>query len=249
MSLGDRTLTGPSNFVPPEQRHIGMVFQDGALFPHLTVEQNVMFGVHRLADRKVRVSDALDLVDLKSFASRLPSQLSGGQRQRVALARALAPHPSVLLLDEPFSSLDAGLRLSLRTEVHSLLTTLDITTVFVTHDQEEAFVLGEQVAVMNGGEILQFATPSVLYSDPASEWVASFVGAANLVDGTASGSAADTRVGTIPIRIDTTGDVRVLVRPEHLRLDSGGSWDVQLIEFYGHDTMYTVTNNGQELKV
>ncbi len=249
VSLGTRTLTSDAEFIAPEQRLIGMVFQDGALFPHLTVAQNVAFGVHKHPDRKQRVQDALELVDLESYGSRLPTQLSGGQRQRVALARALAPHPSVLLLDEPFSSLDAGLRVSLRTDVHVLLKSLDVTTVFVTHDQEEAFVLGDQVAVMNEGEILQFATPSQLYSDPATEWVAQFVGAANLLDGDATGTSANTSIGTIPIRDARSGPVRVLVRPEHLTLETDGAWKIQLVEFYGHDTMYIASRNGQELRV
>ena len=153
--VGGRLLTGPATSVPPEHRRVGMVFQDWGLFPHLTVAQNVGYGLPRGERRGARVDEALELVGLVGLGHRSPTTLSGGQQQRVALARALAPRPSVLLLDEPFSNLDAALRVQVRGEVHRLLRELGVTTVFVTHDQEEAFVLGDEVAVMSEGRVVQ----------------------------------------------------------------------------------------------
>ena len=161
------------------------------------------------------------MVDIAELADRLPGSLSGGQQQRVALARALAPRPSVLLLDEPFSSLDTKLRAEVRTEVTQLLRQLDVTSVFVTHDQDEAFTLGDEVAVMRGGQILQQAAPTELYEHPADPWLAVFVGEADLLPGTAAGTAATTQLGRIPLCVDTQGDVQVLVRPEEIVLTEG----------------------------
>ena len=150
VSVGDQVMAGPSTWVPPEKRNVGMVFQDWALFPHLTVGKNVGYGLDRAERKGSRISEALDMVGLADLVDRMPDTLSGGQQQRVALARAIAPRPSVLLLDEPFSNLDSALRVGVRTEVHRLLIDLGITSIFVTHDQEEAFVLGDEVAVMSG---------------------------------------------------------------------------------------------------
>ena len=236
--VGDDVLTGPGRFVAPEDRRVGMVFQDGALFPHLTVAENVAFGIHRAKDRDRRVAAALDLVGLGELANRLPGNLSGGERQRVALARALAPEPAVLLLDEPFASLDATLRVQLRTEVRRLLGELGITSLFVTHDQDEAFVLGDEIAVMQCGRIHQVGSPASLYERPADRWVAGFVGEANLIGGTASDGRAATDIGEVPLAGVASGAVDVLLRPEHLRLDAEGPWTVEVVEFYGHDSMY-----------
>jgi iron(III) transport system ATP-binding protein len=155
--LGERLLSGRGTFVAPERRRIGMVFQDWALFPHLSVGRNVGFGLTRAERRSGRIEAALQLVELTGLADRMPATLSGGQQQRVALARALANRPAALLLDEPFSNLDATLRVSIRAEVQRLLRELSLTAVFVTHDQEEAFLLGDQVAVMLGGTVVQQA--------------------------------------------------------------------------------------------
>jgi len=185
--VGDRVLSASARDIhlPPEKRQVGMVFQDWALFPHLTVAQNVGYGLPRSERRGSRVDAALHMVGLDGLGDRQPATLSGGQQQRVALARALAPQPGVLLLDEPFSNLDSTLRVQVRTEVHQLLAELGVTTVFVTHDQEEAFVLGHEVAVMQAGRIAQQARPADLYARPANRWVATFVGDANLVAGDA----------------------------------------------------------------
>jgi iron(III) transport system ATP-binding protein len=252
VTIDGRVLTGPGTYVPPERRRISLVFQDWALFPHLSVADNVAYGLGRGADRAGRVTAALELVGLGSLGDRMPSTLSGGQQQRVALARAIAPEPTILLLDEPFSNLDTSLRTQVRSEVHELLVTLGITTVIVTHDQDEAFVLGDQVAVMSGGRVVQQDTPAGLYANPASPWVATFVGDANLVDGevrtTGSDAEAHTALGVIPLRgVPAVPDgapggatAQILVRPEECRVTPGGTARVELIEYYGHDTVYVV---------
>jgi len=258
--VGERTLTSPADFVPPERRRIGMVFQDWALFPHLTVARNVAYGVSRADDSDARVEEALDMVGLAGLGDRLPGTLSGGQQQRVALARALAPHPAVLLLDEPFSNLDTALRVQVRSEVHALLVELGVTTVFVTHDQEEAFVLGDGVAVMTEGLVVQQAAPAELYAAPATRWVAEFVGEANLLVGEAARGRAATAIGPVDLEHDHQGTVDVLLRPEELRLADAaggvapdsvmGEGVVDLVEFYGHDTIYVVgLADGTQLRV
>ena len=249
IGVGDRVLTSGRTMVPPERRQIGMVFQDWALFPHLSVGGNVGYGLPRGERGAERVEAALAMVGLEGLAERSPATLSGGQQQRVALARALAPRPSVLLLDEPFSNLDTSLRVEVRTEVHRLLVELGITTVFVTHDQEEAFVLGDEVAVMRAGRIEQRAAPAALYAAPASPWVAGFVGDANLVLGHAAGDHARTAVGPVALATEATGPVEVLVRPEALALTPGNSGVVELVEFYGHDSVYEVAlDHGPRLR-
>ena len=252
VSVDGRVLAGPDTFVPPERRRISLVFQDWALFPHLSVADNVGYGLGRGSDRSGRIDQALAMVGLTGLGDRMPGTLSGGQQQRVALARAVAPEPAILLLDEPFSNLDTSLRAQVRSEVHELLVELGITTVVVTHDQDEAFVLGDQVAVMQAGRIVQQDTPAGLYANPASPWVATFVGDANLVDGTvgddAGSTMADTAIGAIPLRgvpVNRAGGVaRVLVRPEECRLVQGGDARVELVEYYGHDTVYVVGLSG-----
>jgi iron(III) transport system ATP-binding protein len=243
--VGDEILTGDGTFVPPERRRIGMVFQDWALFPHMSVADNVRYGLGR--DAPVgRVDDALTMVGLSGLGDRQPGTLSGGQQQRVALARAIAPQPRCLLLDEPFSNLDTALRVQVRTEVHQLLAELDITCIFVTHDQAEAFVLGEQVAVMDKGVIVQHGTPSDLYERPVTPWVAGFVGEANLLAGTVDGGTAATSVGPVPLSSPVEGSVSVLARPEALRLADGDTATVELVEYYGHDTLYVVRLDGAD---
>ena len=238
---GGRVLSGDAVWVPPERREIGMVFQDWALFPHMSVAANVAYGLPRRSG-SARVDRALAMVGLEGMGDRLPGTLSGGQQQRVALARALAPEPGVLLLDEPFSNLDTALRVQVRAEVRRLLTALGVSTVFVTHDQGEAFVLGDRVAVMAEGRIVQVGVPSDLYEDPVSPWVAGFVGDANLLDGEADGAGASTPCGPCSLRTEVTGAVSVLARPEELRLTAAGpsNGTVALVEYHGHDTVYLV---------
>ncbi len=244
ITVGDLMVDDTDTFVAPERRGVGMVFQDWALFPHLSVARNVGYGVRDRAERARRVDEALARVGLAGLGDRMPATLSGGQKQRVAVARALAPEPSVLLLDEPFSNLDTALRVELRSEVHRLLRDLEITAVFVTHDQEEAFAIGDEVAVMLDGDLIQQAAPADLYANPATPWVASFVGDANLVLGTASGARVTTSVGTIALRVPHDGEVQVLVRPEDLAVTSGDAAVVEEVAFYGHDTVYAVRHDG-----
>lgn len=240
IEIGHRLVSSPLSFVAPERRHVGMVFQESALFPHLDVKSNVSFGLSRQERKTGRVSEVLELVGLGHLGDRMPSTLSGGQQQRVALARALANRPSVILLDEPFSSLDASLRVQVRSEVKRLLDSLGITALFVTHDQEEALAMGEGVAVMSDGVIVQQAAPTELYEAPATRAVAEFLGDANFVRGEADGRIAETPLGAIPLRKEITGSVEVLLRPEELMVHPGDEALVQSVEFFGHDAMYTV---------
>ncbi|HEY8564603.1 MAG TPA: ABC transporter ATP-binding protein, partial [Beijerinckiaceae bacterium] len=186
--------------LPPWKRDVGMVFQSYALWPHMSVRQNVAFGLEerRLprADIAQRVAKALDLVGLSHLADRRPSQLSGGQQQRVALARTLAVEPKVLLLDEPLSNLDAKLRVQVRRELRELQQRLGITTIFVTHDQEEANTICDRIAVMSDGVVQQVGTPLELYDRPANLFVAGFLGAANILHGRVLGAGADSRFET-----------------------------------------------------
>jgi iron(III) transport system ATP-binding protein len=248
--LDGRDLSDPGAFVAPERRRIGMVFQDGALFPHLTVAGNVGYGLSRSERRGDRVADALALVDLAGFGDRMPASLSGGQAQRVALARALVMRPSVLLLDEPFSNLDTSLRVQIRGEVQRLLTGLGVTAVFVTHDQTEAFVVGDEVAVMLAGRVVQQAAPAELYRAPASRAVAGFLGDANLLPGVATAGLADTAIGRVPLRDGLGGDVDVLLRPEQLRVSAGAAATIDSVQYFGHDAVYlTRLPGGAALRV
>ena len=242
IALGGRVLTDVARGVDlrPEKRRIGMVFQDWALFTHLTVGENVAFGLGRREVSNPRVAEVLEMVGLGGYATRTPGTLSGGQQQRVALARALAPRPEVLLLDEPFSNLDVALRVRVRTEVHRLLADAGVTAVFVTHDQQEAFVLGDQVVVMREGVVVQASTPADLYAHPVDRWVASFVGDANLLPAEAGGGTATTELGNVELTSAAHGKVEVLVRPENLAIIDGDSASVEFIEFYGHDAIVVV---------
>ena len=201
--------------VPPEKRRIGMVFQDYALFPHLSVADNVAFGVQDLprTERAARVARMLDLVGLAHAARRLPHQLSGGQQQRIALARALATSPGLLLLDEPLSALDALERVRLRSEIRALQAKLSVTTIMVTHDQEEALAVADRIVVMNHGVIEQVGTPLQIYREPASPFVADFVGKVNVLPG----RVAAGRLHAGALQFDAGGadrDVRIYLRPE-----------------------------------
>jgi iron(III) transport system ATP-binding protein len=238
------TLTAPDRFVPPEQRRIGMVFQDWALFPHMTVARNVGFGLSREEIASGRVAETLEMVGLGGYQDRRPDELSGGQAQRVALARALAPRPRVMLFDEPFSNLDTELRGQVRADVTRLLREVGMTSVFVTHDQEEAFVLGDTVAVMRAGRVLQVDSPAGIYSSPASPWVASFVGEANILPGEASAGSIVTAIGRLPAHNGASGSCHAVVRPEYLAVADGTDATISSVEFYGHDSTYEVAMRG-----
>ena len=234
------------------ERHVGFVFQHYALFGHMTIFENVAFGLRvrpketRPAEAVIRrkVTELLELVQLGPLATRYPHQLSGGQRQRVALARALAVEPSLILLDEPFSALDAPLRAELRGEVRRLLAAAGATAVFVTHDQEEAFLIGDQVALMLDGRIAQVGTPDDLYERPASRAVARFVGDANILPARAAGGFAETPVGKVPLAREAHGDVEVMLRPECIAACDGDEAIVERIEYYGHDAVIVATCRG-----
>jgi iron(III) transport system ATP-binding protein len=237
-------VAGAGRHEPPERRKIGMVFQDYALFPHLSVGGNVSFGLPRGGSRR-RVEEVLDLVGLAGYADRMPQDLSGGQQQRVALARALAPNPKILLMDEPFSNLDPDLRVAVRGEVKDILTAAGATAVLVTHDQEEALSMADQVAMMVGGEIVQVADPETLYNQPLTREVASFVGESYFIGGEASGLVAETEIGRIELTAPHLGTVDVVLRPESLSLSSALPEDshagvVSRREYFGRYQALTV---------
>jgi iron(III) transport system ATP-binding protein len=253
VSLGSRVLDDGHTYIPPERRGIGYVPQEGALFPHLTVKKNVGFGLSREERRGSAVEELLAMVGLSSLADRYPHQLSGGEQQRVALARALARKPEVLLLDEPFSSLDASLRTRVREEVHALLRAQGVTTVLVTHDQEEALSLADTVAVLRDGTIVQGGTPDQLYTRPADVELARFLGAVNLIDADFDRGTARTSLGMLVLRSDAgspgaeapggTSGV-VMVRPEQLEVRPRGesvadglAGEVEQCRYYGHDAL------------
>jgi iron(III) transport system ATP-binding protein len=220
IEIGGRLVDGPGVSMPPERRGLGMVFQDIALFPHLSVAENVAFGIHDAPDRGERVVRLLDLVGMADAAARRPHELSGGMQQRVAIARALAPDPAVLLLDEPFAALDLGLRTQLRGELRRVLDATGASAILVTHDQAEALTVADRVAVMRRGVIDQVGTPEAVYAEPATPFVATFVGVANLLPAALSGGTANTALGRVALSACPPGAVRGLavIRPEHVDL-------------------------------
>jgi iron(III) transport system ATP-binding protein len=248
IAVGGRELAGPGTFVPPESRRIGIVFQDYALFPHLSVEANVAFGLSRREreERERITRTTLELVGLQHKAGNHPHELSGGERQRVALARALAPAPELILLDEPFSSLDATLRAGLRREVELILRDAGATALLVTHDQEEALSLADRLAVMREGRIVQVGAPQEVYGRPANRWTAGFVGEVNVLSGMARGSGVETELGVFDVGAPASGAVHVAVRPEQLllRADAGGNAEIVAREFRGHDVLYRLRHEG-----
>ena len=237
--IGDRDVTAGKG-VPAERRRVGMVFQDGALFPHRTVVNNVNYGIVRGPMRDQRASEALRLVGLADKRDRMPGTLSGGEQQRVALARALAPEPGVVLLDEPFASLDAALRVQLRDEVRRLLTDVGVTAILVTHDQEEAMSFGDRVAVMHGGLVEQVGTPEEIYATPASPRIARFVGEAVLLPAMLNGTTADTALGVIATRPTSVSTGTVMLRPEQISAVPGGGATVTAVHYFGADTRYEI---------
>ena len=253
--FGDKLI----NAVPAYKRDIGMVFQNYAIFPHLTVEENVAYG---LKARKVpkaeiapRVKEALELVQIGHLAKRKPSELSGGQQQRVALARAFVIEPSVLLMDEPLSNLDAKLRVQMRTVIKKLQRKLGITTIYVTHDQEEALAISDRIAVMKDGVIMQCGTPTEIYAKPQNPFVAGFIGVSNFLDCTMEkGGLVDIKGElkiNVPVKSSYTGPAKLSARPEQLFFsDSGMPGTVQFSTFLGDYVEYEVQlDDGQSLVV
>jgi iron(III) transport system ATP-binding protein len=255
ITLAGRQMAGPKSAVAPHRRGVGYVAQDGALFPHLTVGQNIAYGLRGTSRTEVhaRVGELLETVSLDaSYASRRPHQLSGGQQQRVALARALARHPVLMLLDEPFSALDTGLRASTRKAVAKLLADAGVTTLLVTHDQEEALSIADQVAVMRDGRFTQLGTPEHVYRLPNDRFTAEFLGDCISLPCTVSSGVADCALGRVPVETPVAdGPATLLLRPEQLvatvvsdseRLDGVGT--VIAAEFLGHDVLLTIDPAG-----
>jgi len=252
ISVAGRTVVDDSTFVAPEHRRVGMVFQDYALFPHLTVAENIGYGLARANNKQERIQEVISLVGLAGLEGRMPSELSGGQQQRVALARALAPDPDVILLDEPFSNLDVSLRTRLRLEVREILRQAGTTTILVTHDQEEALSLADRVAVLRDGCIQQFAPPDALYRFPASREIAEFVGEANFLSGDALGDTVICGIGdlNIPLCKAVKGPVEVMIRPEWIELVPAENGEAEIVQrlYFGHDQLVLVrTDRGHML--
>ncbi|MFE0456770.1 ABC transporter ATP-binding protein [Streptomyces sp. NPDC058914] len=244
--LGGRRIAAPGRTLPPERRRIAVVPQEGALFPHLTVRGNVAYSLDRQSRRAGRVEAVLALVGLAGFENRMPHHLSGGQQQRVAVARALAPHPPVVLLDEPFSALDAALRAEVRQDVRDALRADGATAVLVLHDQAEALSIADEVAVMHDGRIVQSGTPDLVYSAPADPWVAGFVGEAVWLPAEMTGDRARTPLGPVPVvttddRPPTTAG-QVFLRPEQIEVvapitPAAVTATVVRRDFQGHDAL------------
>jgi iron(III) transport system ATP-binding protein len=250
--LNESVVAGSGSFVAPEQRGIGVVFQEFALFPHLTAAENVAFGLHEWGDaeRAERVDDLLSLVGLEAQGDSYPDELSGGQQQRVALARSLAPEPEVLLLDEPFSNLDVDLRVQMREEVRRILKETGVTAISVTHDQEEAMSISDRVAVMNDGQIEQVGGPEQVFQQPASRFVAGFLGHASFLPGYVHGDEVSTGLGPVP-RTQINGlaesydrtRIDVLVRPDDLKaVPTTGEADGRVVarRYLGPTILYEV---------
>ncbi len=250
VTLGETVVEDNRTHLPPESRRVGYVPQDGALFPHLSAAGNVGFGLSKKERRSGRVEELLRLVGLAGEGRRYPHQLSGGMQQRVALARALAAKPSLLLLDEPFSSLDAALRAEVRADVANIVAETGTTAVLVTHDQDEALSLADRVAVLRDGQVAQCAGPEEIYVDPLDPALASFVGDANLLEGTVRAGSAVTALGALPISdgkspFEESQRVLVLVRPEQVELHAtnvpgGLAGQVVDCSYFGHDMLVTV---------
>ncbi len=242
--LDGRCVAGKNTWIPPEARKIGMVFQDYALFPHLTSGENIAFPLNRATkrERRERVRELLALVGMEGMDDRYPHQLSGGQQQRIALARALAPRPAVVLLDEPFSNLDAFRRKQVREEVRQILKQAGATGIFVTHDQEEAMRIADVVAVMQEGRVLQVGQPPKLYRHPEHPAVANFLGEVNRLPGTADGDTIQTALGELPLFRPAQGTVEALIRPEAIVLNHHAppNATVTSVRFYGYYQMATL---------
>ena len=247
VDLGGRVVAAPETWVPPETRQVGMVFQDYALFPHMTVAQNVEFGLHNWpkSDRLARVRELLEVVHLDALAQRRPHQLSGGEQQRVALVRSLAPRPVALFMDEPFSNLDTNLRDTLCQEVKGIVGRVGTTTIHVTHNQEQALYMGDQVAIMRAGRLEQVGTPQEVFHQPKSPFVASFLGIADFLPATVMNGGFNTELGPLPGKCPFPVGARVhlMTRPDHVSLGPVteiGECFVEERVFRGIDYLYTL---------
>ncbi len=249
ITLSGKTLSDGHHFTQPHQRRIGMVFQDYALFPHLSIAQNITFGLQKQSApaRTMRLNELLALISLEGYADAYPHQLSGGQQQRVALARALAPKPELILLDEPFSSLDASLRARLSKEVRQMLKHENTSAILVTHDQDEAFAMADKIGIMSDGQIQQWDTPYQLYHEPNNRFIASFVGQGVFVKGKVLGDhciklAAGEFCGAVPHRCQSCQEVDVLIRPDDILHDDDSPITATVLDkdFKGSYFIYTL---------
>lgn len=249
IQINDELMSAGNNYVAPEKRNIGMVFQDFALFPHLTVADNIRFGIKALSNKeqKIRISELLSMIGMTTLANSYPHQLSGGQQQRVALARAMAPRPSILLLDEPFSSMDVELREQLAREVRAILKQENITAILVTHDQHEAFAMADEICVMNEGKIQQHDSAYNLYHQPINRFVADFIGEGVIIPGkVVCENMVQTELGSIHGSVPTGAaigsSVDVLIRPDDVIHDDDAHETATVIEraFRGSDFLYTL---------
>ena len=249
IQIAGREVTSNNCWIPPEQRRLGMVFQDYALFPHLTVAENVAFGLKRR--EKEAAKRLIELVGLTGLEKRYPYQLSGGQQQRVALARALAPQPPLVLLDEPLSNLDVQVRLRLREEIRDILKATGTSAVFVTHDQEEALAIADLVAVMSKGKLEQIGTPQEVYTQPSSRFVAEFVTGANFIPAERQGQLWATEVGYFAAADAENKEVELMIREEDLLIEPTESEAVAVVHnrrFLGREYRYCLlTPSGKEL--
>ena len=247
IEMRNEIISNEDTFLPPEQRNVGMVFQDYALFPHLNVEKNISFGLSALEIKSGRLEEVISMCNLEKYRKKFPQELSGGQQQRVALARALAPNPEVILLDEPFTSLDAHMARDLREEVVTLLKHTETTAIIVTHDQEEALSVCDVVSVLENGKVIQSATPQEIYLNPVSQTVANSVGDPNILKGFSINGRVETSLGSFVSAYN--GALDVSIRPEciELTLDTEGSYVVTECTFYGHDQVISFSNNKGEI--
>lgn len=251
ITIDGREVATVASMVPPEKRNIGLVPQEGALFPHLDVSANIGFGIKKDPKRKQRVAELLDIIEMTEFAHARPQEISGGQQQRVALARALAPKPQLIVLDEPFTALDASLRAQIRADIRSILTLTMTTAIMVTHDQEEALATADKIAIMSSGQLLDFGDPYDLYNSPTSLQAAELLGIINVLPATLdSHDVAVTEFGptelTHPV-IDTKGrSGTLLLRPEAFAIDALSSANATIVEstFHGHDSVLTLQTDG-----
>lgn len=255
ITLGGRTLSTPANSIPPEQRNVGMVFQDHALFPHLSIAKNISFGLQNLnrVEAEKQIDKMLELVGMRDFRDIYPHEISGGQSQRIAIARALAPQPRLLLMDEPFSNLDTSLRESLGYEVRQLLKDAGMTAIMVTHDQHDAFSLGDTIGVLANGHLQQWGSPFDLYHAPNNKFIADFIGEGVFIDGfVKDDSSINCSFGEINGQVMNTeligSKVQLLLRPDDVRQTDNDSIvaTIKRKAFKGAQTLYTIETDAGE---
>jgi iron(III) transport system ATP-binding protein len=246
--MNGQLVAGDGKFTSPEKRNVGIVLQEFALFPHMNVRRNIAFGLRNksLPEVEQRVREMVELAGLQGLEERYPYQLSGGQQQRVALARALAPSPLIVLLDEPFASIDPDLRSRMRTDLRRILKESGVTAIFVTHDQQEAFLIADRIAVMGKGRIHQIGTPAEIYYNPRDRFVAEFVGLADFIPGKVHSSCVATEIGEFALNGKTSAEegmqVSVMIRPSDIDVipTDSGVGIIEAVEFKGEETLYSV---------